>query len=359
MHDADALARVLGDPAIGNFRVQKLVNESRNTIEEEVDGFFAERKKADFLVLYFSCHGVKNQAGRLYFAASATKLSRLASTGIDSVFVKERINESRAGKVLLLLDCCYSGAFARGLTSKAGTNVEVIEQFQGRGRAVITASDSTEYAFEGEALTDEGASPSVFTNTVVRGLDTGEADIDEDGRVSVDDLYEYVFGRIRQANPNPTPRIYKDLEGELYLAVSPRGSRRAVSTGDRIEEIMLRTLHGALEADEHGRHIISLLASDPDAGALDLARWLEIRKAEVERTPQLPGLLDTFIKAESWTQALDIVAGHPELLEEVSEEYINEQLTLARSRGDDTLLQRIEERHTLVKRCRVRARVLR
>jgi hypothetical protein len=37
--------------------------------------------------------------------------------------------------------------------------------------------------------------PSIFT--VDRGLETGEADRDEDGHISVDYLYDCVFGKVR------------------------------------------------------------------------------------------------------------------------------------------------------------------
>ena len=43
---------------------------------------------------------------------------------------------------------------------------------------VLTASNAMEYAYEGEELHGQG-SPSVFTAALVRGLRTGEADLDE------------------------------------------------------------------------------------------------------------------------------------------------------------------------------------
>lgn len=86
-HDVEALRRVLADPAIGGFDVRALVNQPGQLVEEEIEGFFADRKPDDLLVLYLSCHGVKDQDGRLYFAATDTKLQRLAASGISSTFV--------------------------------------------------------------------------------------------------------------------------------------------------------------------------------------------------------------------------------------------------------------------------------
>jgi hypothetical protein len=116
------------------------------------------------------------------------------------------MNRSRSRRVVLLLDCCYAGAFERGMTARAGTGVGIEERFGGRGRAVITASSAMEYAFEGDQLADaHDPAPSVFTSAVVEGLRTGDADRDQDGQVALDELYDYVFDKVRAATPHQTP----------------------------------------------------------------------------------------------------------------------------------------------------------
>jgi WD40 repeat protein len=228
VRDAEALAGVLSDPAIGDFRVQALVNEPWYRVREEVEGFFAEHRRNDLLLLYFSCHGVKDPNGQLYFATTDTKFSRLAATGISSSFVNEQMDRSRSKRIVLLLDCCYSGAFTRGLMARAGEAVDVTERFEGGGRAVITASSAMEYAFEGDELSDvRDVGSSLFTSALVRGLETGDADRDGDGRVSVDELYDYLYEQVRQATPNQTPSMLATVQGSLYLARNPYPARTA------------------------------------------------------------------------------------------------------------------------------------
>ena len=67
--------------------------------------------------------------------------------------------------------------------------MQVGEAFsQGKGRAVITASDAMQYSFEGDVV--KGSSPgSVFTRHLIQGLKSGEADQDNDGWVSLDEMY--------------------------------------------------------------------------------------------------------------------------------------------------------------------------
>ncbi|MFI7627270.1 caspase, EACC1-associated type [Microbispora rosea] len=218
--DAEALARVLGDPAIGGFHVRTLLNEPTHVVSEMVEEFFTDRAPDDVLLLHFSCHGVKDDNGELYFATPTTKLNRLGATAISAEFVSRRMSRSRSRRMILLLDCCYAGAWARGALPRAGMGVHVEEQFGGRGRVVITASNAMEYAFDGTELADaQEQAPSVFTRALVEGLESGDADRDQDGYVGIDELYDYVYDKVRQTTPGQTPGKWAfDLQGELYVA---------------------------------------------------------------------------------------------------------------------------------------------
>ena len=227
--DAEALARVLGDPQIGDFAVQVIRNEPAHVIQVQIEDLFSESRPDDLLLLYFSCHGLKSESGELFFAASNTRPNRLGSTAVSADFVQRCMRDARSRSVVLLLDCCYGGAFSQGVMVRAAGDVNVLDSFpQGRpggrrGRAVITASNAMEYAFEGDRLADDQhRRPSVFTSALVEGLATGDADLDEDGWISLNELYEYVFDKVREQNPHQTPSRQFDLEGELYLARSRR-----------------------------------------------------------------------------------------------------------------------------------------
>jgi len=220
-HDAEQLARVLRDQAIGGFDVQTVLNESAPVINEAVEEFFADRSPDELLLLYFSGHGVKDEDGELYFAAAPTKLNRLAATGVAADFVNRRMNRSRSRRVVLLLDCCYAGAFQRGMVTRGGTGVGIEQRFGGRGRAVITASSAMEYAFEGLELTEgaAGEGPSVFTSALIEGLRTGDADRDQDGFIGLDELYDYIHDRVTSVTPNQTPGKWTfDLQGDMHIA---------------------------------------------------------------------------------------------------------------------------------------------
>jgi Septum formation/Caspase domain len=227
--DADALTEVLADPSIGGFDVRVVRNKSAQSIRLAVEDFFADRAPQDLLLLHFSGHGLKNAAGELFLAVEDTRPTRLASTAVAADFVNRQMADSRAQRIALFLDCCYGGAFPRGMVVRAAGEAKVGDAFArqkniggGRGRAVVTASSAMEYAFEGGQLaTGARSSPSIFTSAVVEGLTTGEADRDGDGWVGLTELVSYVTDRVHRVTPNQNPQMWTfGLQGELLIARS-------------------------------------------------------------------------------------------------------------------------------------------
>ncbi len=223
--DVAALAEVLAKPEIGGFEVSTVEDVTSAEISQTIEDFAAERERADLILLYLSCHGLKDEQGRLYFAARNTRRDRLRSTAVSAGFVNDILFACPSRRKVLLLDCCFSGAFAKGLAVKADPSVHTADHFDARGLVVLTASDATQYAFEGDALSGLAA-PSIFTASVADGLRTGAADVDGDGLISVDDTYEYARRRLSEQARAQTPRKWQfDVAGSIVLARSPLGPR--------------------------------------------------------------------------------------------------------------------------------------
>jgi hypothetical protein len=217
-HDARALATVLAAPGIGDFDVTTLTDEPAPSVMQGIEDFFDGRRREDLVLLYFSGHGILDEGARLYFATTDTRVDRPRSTAVSADFVNELMTECRSRRQVLVLDCCNSGAFARGI--KAGTTVGAGERFEGRGRVVITASDALQYAFEGGRIEGESTG-SVFTQALVEGLDTGAADLNGDGHVTLDELYDFVYGRVVDASPRQRPHKWAfGVEGQIVVARS-------------------------------------------------------------------------------------------------------------------------------------------
>ncbi|GIG59780.1 hypothetical protein Lfu02_41520 [Longispora fulva] len=216
-NDAEALAAVLRDPDIAGFDVTILINEPLHVVGEAIGDFYRERRLDDLALLYFTGHGLKDDEGRLYLAMANTRLDSLLFTGLSADLIDQAMERCPSRRKVLILDCCYSGAFPAGRPAKADRQVHTLERFRGRGRTVLTASDETRYSFEGDRRHGT-AVQSVFTRHLVAGLRDGTADLDGDGDITLDELYNYVHDRVVEEMPQQRPKRQDNVEGRVVIA---------------------------------------------------------------------------------------------------------------------------------------------
>jgi formylglycine-generating enzyme required for sulfatase activity/uncharacterized caspase-like protein len=218
--DIEALRRVLQDPEMGGFdEVKTLANPEPHAMQLEIETLFDSRAKDDLVLLFFSGHGIKDDAGKLYFASRSTKKNAkgnlIKSTAVPASFVHDIMNNSRAKRQVIILDCCFSGAFDPGLQAKDDGSIDFQTQLGAEGRVVLTSSSSTQYSFE-----QQGSDLSIYTRYLVEGIETGAGDINSDGLVSILELHEYAASKVQEEAPAMTPKIIvlKDKGFEIVLA---------------------------------------------------------------------------------------------------------------------------------------------
>ncbi len=225
--DVNALSALLRDAEIGAFdEVMSLVNEQSATIRRRIASFFAQKTADDLLLLYFSGHGVLDDQGELYLAAKDTERDLISGTAIPAAEITREMNKSHSRRKVLILDCCHSGAFARGTKGVAGAGASVgtasVFEGTGYGRVVLTATDATQYAWEGDQVIGR-AENSVFTHYLIEGLKTGAADRDGDGQITLDELYTYVHAQVVNITPKQTPGKWNyNQQGDIVIAKNPR-----------------------------------------------------------------------------------------------------------------------------------------
>ena len=224
--DVHTLAIALRDPQVGGFDdVQEMVNQTEASVRRAISQFFLRKKSDDLLLLYFSGHGVLDAQGRLFLAVKDTQRELLNATAIPSSFISDDMDSCRSKRQILILDCCHSGAFAKGAKGDAPAVTQTTFEGNGFGRVVLTASDSTQYALEGDQVIEQ-ASLSLFTHYLLEGLTTGEADSAQDGWVTLDEWYDYAYDRVVSETPDQTPRkwVYNQ-QGELVIARNPNPTK--------------------------------------------------------------------------------------------------------------------------------------
>jgi uncharacterized caspase-like protein len=219
--DVEDFARVLKHPDLCAFDdVNLILNKPEYVVRGAIDEFYDQKKPDDLLVLYFSGHGVRDELGALYLAVQNTVRTRLRSTAIKSDYIREAMAQSRSRRQVLILDCCNSGAFEQGTKAATGVSIGTAIAFEaGYGRIILTASDSTQFAWEGDKVIGE-TDNSLFTHYLVEGLE-GEGDLDGDGNITVDELYDYAYEKVKLATPKQTPSKFSSKQqGEIVLRQS-------------------------------------------------------------------------------------------------------------------------------------------
>lgn len=280
--DASDLAAVLEDAAIGGFEVEMVLDAPAESIRRRIAQFCAQTGPTDLALVYLSCHGVLDDRGRLYYATGDTDRGILSATAVSAAWLNEQLEDCRCRRQILVLDCCHSGAFAKG--AKGESDLALRERFEGRGRIVLTGSRGTEYSFEHEGVVGDSVS-SVFTSALVEGLRSGEADRDGDGIVTVSELYDYAYEAVRAKEARQTPTLWSyGAEGDLLVAHSPRG---AIVEPTPLPEDLLILLESARSRVREGAvaELAELLAGT-DAGRALTAR-AELGRIAAEDIPSV------------------------------------------------------------------------
>ncbi len=224
IRDGEAMRDVLQSPEIGKFDDVTFISDPDPLqMQEAIERTFSGRKKDDLALLFFSGHGAKDSNGKLYLATAITKKTDrgdlVKSTAVSASFIHDILKDSRSKRKVVILDCCFSGAFAHGLSAKDDGTVDLKSQLGGEGCAVLTSSSSVQYSFE-----QQGEELSVYTRYLVEGMQTGAADLGSDGYISVDELHEYAQSKVHEESPSMNPKIYALEEGykiQLLEAVAP------------------------------------------------------------------------------------------------------------------------------------------
>ncbi|WKZ70028.1 MAG: caspase family protein [Melioribacteraceae bacterium] len=177
LKDANAISNVLETHGDGspNFSVKLLTSPSdtikRTDLRKAIEELFLG--DSNIALFYFSGHGFIKSTGGYIVTTDFEKYDE----GISMDDILKLANDSKVKEKILILDCCYSGAFGSpSLTSGAFAHLS-------EGLTVLTASRENESALE---INGSG----IFTLLVVDALKGGAADLR--GSISPGSIYSYV-----------------------------------------------------------------------------------------------------------------------------------------------------------------------
>ena len=223
IQDVESVSDVLHDSEICRFNdVAILRNPKRQEMQKAMEELLIEKAESDdLLLIYYSGHGKLGKSG-LHLCPKDTKGSKLRSTAVPISWIREIIDESCGNQIVLILDCCYSGQAKAGL--KGDISSMLTDQFsRGRGKFIITSSSGFEVSME-----QPNDNNSLFTKWFLNGLTTGSADFNNDGVITLEEIYRYTRDRVRKENPlqNPEHFAFTDSPGDVILAETRMNAER-------------------------------------------------------------------------------------------------------------------------------------
>src|SRR5208283_636915 len=252
-HDVRALEKVLEDPNIGGYEPLVLVDRTKAEVERAINRLLASGKREDLVLIFFAGHGLKHENGKLYFAMTDTEPDFLAGTAVSAGWLVEQMQDSHIGRQIVILDCCYGGAFGRSLRrsgdgglAESGKVLEIPDLLEnGRGQVVITATDAMQFAFEDGDLKKKPAE-SHFTRLLIEALSTGDADRNpRDGRITIDKLMRFLKEGLARNGSKQKPQEWRfGVSGsDLQFASNPRAYRGDTSlVGPQIKILPLEEM---------------------------------------------------------------------------------------------------------------------
>jgi hypothetical protein len=224
--DARALAAVLTETgAFDSSNVAVLLDPRPAEVLAALDralGMAAAAGPDSVLLFYYSGHA---DQGSLFPSGQALGLSDL----------RVRLADRRATTRVGLIDACRGGGWtgSKGLSAAEPFEVDVPTALASEGSVLIASSSGLESAHESEAL--QGSFFTHYWNAALRGA----ADLNQDGRVTVHEAFEYardltVRDTALFADVPQHPSFRMDLLGRDDLVLATLDRPRATLTIDQV-----------------------------------------------------------------------------------------------------------------------------
>jgi hypothetical protein len=200
--------------AVPQSQMTILIDEdaTRENILKKMREYFLKADENDVVVLYFSGHGLNGCFLPVDYDGYNNKLRHEE--------IKKVFKESKAKHKLCIADACHSGSLNDGsLAAKGPTSVTLQRYYQAfeeadGGIALLMSSKSEELSLE-----DHGLRQGVFTYYVLQGL-KGQADKNNDYLVTVKELYNYVYAKVREYTAGvQTPVLTGDYDDTMPVAI--------------------------------------------------------------------------------------------------------------------------------------------
>jgi hypothetical protein len=162
---------------------------TQSNILKAANDLFMKADPDDFNLFYFSGHGLP---GAFIPVDSDGEWNRISHQEI-----KKLLLNSQAKYKMVIADACHSGSF-KSFENRENISHLLYESIANAsgGLGLFLSSRTEEFSHE-----FDGIKSGVFSHFLIKGL-KGEAEINKDGFVSVNELFDYVYEQVRYFTQN-------------------------------------------------------------------------------------------------------------------------------------------------------------
>jgi hypothetical protein len=247
-NDVNGLSKLLGSTQHGSYAVTPIVDGTHDVARRAIYQCLRKAAAEDLVFIYYSGHGKLDEDGNLYLATKDTTTDALPPTSIPVDDIRKYTRESSAAAVIIVLDCCISGAVGKMFKGEVSEQAsQAIRGLEGEGRFFLTASTDTELAEE-----KEGDEYSLLTKYIIEGIEKGDADGDDDGKISFYELCTFVQKHVAKAGRQRPKWWSLEAGGEVTIAITgkPAADTRRKAVTKKLFEMASQDFLGteAMEA---------------------------------------------------------------------------------------------------------------
>lgn len=213
-------------------------------LRDNLVNFFADPSisQDDLLLFYFSGHGYYHHKTKENFLASSDfDKSNPQLRGVSFDFLTKLIKDCVSDKVVIIIDCCYSGALDHNGKGETTTFAELAENAMSRqakeldysiGRCILASSLDEQLSFK-----KKDADYSVFSYYVIKGLEGKDSEsVDVKGNVTVNSLGRYLTKSMMTMNKfKQRPIIKYEMSGDIVIVEYPHLARSTVESSVLLE----------------------------------------------------------------------------------------------------------------------------
>lgn len=268
--DAESFYEIITDPKKIGIKKEnvKILMDSDATLPNIkgaiVNWLIKKSNDNSTVYIFFAGHGgvevdhLKREKDGLakYLLPYDSNFDSLFSSALSSRDFNELLSTLQYKKLIAFIDACHSGGTCGAARDIKITEDPYQELSEGEGRVIIAASKPDQRSYE-----DAKLGHGIFTHHLIEAL-SGKADTDNDGLVSIFDVYKYLRDKVPRsakeladATQEPVLKC-ENIAKDFTISINP-GRIEEIDEEKKREEAVkkLRSFHidGELSGKQYGR----------------------------------------------------------------------------------------------------------